>query len=192
MHLNEEQYRQIARYLPKQRGNVDIENRRLLEALIFRCRTGCAWRTMPGSFGNWHTIYTRLSRWSKNGVLDLVYAALASEGLKEARVFGLDSATVKAHPDAHGARKKRLSAGRAEGGTQKSTSWRPATLSSRASGGNAPAASAGRLLLDTLDPRQTTVGLAMDRAYSDDLTRLTAWALRYTPVVPPKRNRKSP
>ena len=60
------------------------------------------------------------------------------------------------------------------------------------SGGNEPDASAGRLLLETLDPRETTVDLAMDRAYSDDLTRMTAWSLRYNPVVPPKRNRKNP
>jgi transposase len=32
----------------------------------------------------------------------------------------------------------------------------------------------------------------MDRAYEDDKTRLSAWRLRYNPVVPPKRNRKSP
>jgi transposase len=29
----------------------------------------------------------------------------------------------------------------------------------------------------------------MDRAYEDDLTRLTAWRLRFNPVVPPKSNR---
>jgi len=57
---------------------------------------------------------------------------------------------------------------------------------------NEPDANAGRLLLETLDPRETTGDLAMDRAYSDDLTRTTAWSLRYNPVVPPKRNRKKP
>jgi transposase len=32
----------------------------------------------------------------------------------------------------------------------------------------------------------------MDRAYEDDTTRLTAWGLKYNPVVPPKKNRKNP
>jgi len=59
-------------------------------------------------------------------------------------------------------------------------------------GGNEPDAAAGRLLLETLDLRETTVDLVMDRAYSDDKTRMTAWMLRYNPVVPPKQNRKEP
>jgi transposase len=36
------------------------------------------------------------------------------------------------------------------------------------------------------------VVLLMDRAYEDDLTRLTAWELRFNPVVPPKSNRVHP
>ena len=58
--------------------------------------------------------------------------------------------------------------------------------------GNESDANAGRLLLETLDPRETAVDLAMDRAYSDNLTRMTAWSLRYNPIVPPKRNRRKP
>ena len=58
--------------------------------------------------------------------------------------------------------------------------------------GNVNDAPAGRLLLETLAPRESSVSLLMDRAYSDDVTRLTAWRLRYNPVVPPKRNRKNP
>jgi len=43
----EKQYHKIVGLLPKQRGNVDIENRDILEALIFRCKTGTPWRDMP-------------------------------------------------------------------------------------------------------------------------------------------------
>ena len=106
MYLSEEQYRQIAPRLPKQFGNVDIENRRLLEALMFRCKTGCAWRDILESYGSRHAIYTRFNRRSKNGVLKRTYAALAVQGLEASPVFGLDSTAVKAHPDAHGAEKK--------------------------------------------------------------------------------------
>jgi len=42
----------------------------------------------------------------KSGVLERVYTALAVEGLKMSPAFSLDSTAVKAHPDAHGARKK--------------------------------------------------------------------------------------
>ena len=107
MKLSENQYRQIEKLLPKQRGNVKIDNRRLLSALIYRCENGCSWRALPESFGSWHVIYVRLNRWAKSGVLERVYASLTAEGLKTISVFALDSTAAKVHPDAHGARKKR-------------------------------------------------------------------------------------
>jgi transposase len=62
----------------------------------------------------------------------------------------------------------------------------------RLSPGNASDAVEGRLLLDTIGPLEESVMLLMDRAYEDDRTRLTAWGLRFNPVVPPKRNRVNP
>jgi transposase len=106
MKLKENQYWQIAKLLPKQRGNVKVDNRDLLNALIYRCKNGCSWRALPESFGPWHTIFVRLDRWAKNGVLERVYTALAKAGLKDIQVYALDSTSVKVHPDAHGARKK--------------------------------------------------------------------------------------
>ena len=107
MKLKENQYRQIEKLLPRQRGNVKVENRNLLNALVYRCENGCSWRGLPQSFGPWHTIYVRIDRWAKNGALERVYTALAAQGLKGIQVYALDSTSVKARPDAHGARKKR-------------------------------------------------------------------------------------
>jgi transposase len=109
MELNEKQYRLIAGLLPIQRGNVKIPNHTLLNAPIYRCENGCKWRALPKAFGDWHTIYVRLDRWSENGVLDRVYATLAAEGLLDMSVGSLDSTAVKVHPDAHGAPKKTVS-----------------------------------------------------------------------------------
>jgi len=107
MKLKEVQYQQIEKLLPRQRGNVKINNRQLLAALIYRCQSGCSWRSLPQSFGSWHVIYVRLNRWAKSGVLERVYAALTAQGLTEKKTYALDSTAVKVHPDAHGARKKR-------------------------------------------------------------------------------------
>ena len=106
MELNEKQYQRIAELLPVQRGNVKIENRTLLNALIYRCENGCKWRALPESFGNWHSIYMRFDRWSENGVLERVYKALTAEGLMGCEVYALDSTAIKVHPDAQGALKK--------------------------------------------------------------------------------------
>ena len=106
MELSEKQYQRIAALLPVQRGNVKIENRTLLNALIYRCENGCKWRALPESFGNWHSIYVRFDRWSENGVLERVYKALSAEGLTGSEVYALDSTAIKVHPDAQGALKK--------------------------------------------------------------------------------------
>ena len=60
------------------------------------------------------------------------------------------------------------------------------------SGGNVSDAQAGRLLLETLGKQEHTVNLLMDKAYEDNKTRLTAWWLKFNPVVPPRRDRKNP
>ena len=68
--------------------------------------------------GNWHTIYMRLSRWAHNGVLERVFQQLQQQQLINLEVLGLDSTTVKVHPDGCGPLKKRgpQSVGRSRGG----------------------------------------------------------------------------
>jgi transposase len=108
MEITESQYERIADCLPRQRGNVSLTNLRLLNALLYVAEHGCKWRGLPKHFGNWHTIYTRMNRWSKAGVLDRVFARLQAEQILAIRIEGvcLDSTTIKVHPDGTGALKK--------------------------------------------------------------------------------------
>jgi transposase len=53
-------------------------------------------------------------------------------------------------------------------------------------------APAGRKLLSTLEPVESTVYMLMDRAYEGDETRQLVLDLGFTPVVPPKQNRLNP
>jgi len=109
MEITEEQYAHIKRALPVQRGNVSLTNLQLLNALLYVLENGCKWRGLPKHFGNWHTIYTRMNRWAKNGVLDRVFERLQLEQIVRVRIelFALDSTSVKVHPDETGALKKR-------------------------------------------------------------------------------------
>ena len=65
-------------------------------------------RGLPKRFGNWHTIYTRMNRWVKSGVLDAVFEKLQREQLIRIKVeaISMDSAIVKVHPGGTGAFKK--------------------------------------------------------------------------------------
>jgi transposase len=108
MEIFEEQYKRIAFSLPRQRGNVRVTNLQFLNALLYVAEHGCKWRGLPKRFGPWHTIYTRMNRWSKNGVLDQVFELLQREQFVRIRIESvkLDSTTVKVHPDGTGALKK--------------------------------------------------------------------------------------
>ena len=58
--------------------------------------------------------------------------------------------------------------------------------------GQAHDAPAGRTLLHGLGPQPATPALVMDRAYEGQETRYLAVALGFTPVVPPRQNRRAP
>lgn len=109
MELSRQQFDRIADCLPRQRGNVSLTNLKLINALLYVVEHGCKWRGLPKHFGNWHTIYTRMNRWSKAGVLDRVFARLQAEQILAIRIecVSLDSTTIKVHPDGTGALKKR-------------------------------------------------------------------------------------
>jgi transposase len=103
-----EQYEKIKDSLPIQRGNVKLQNLEVLNAILFVAEQGCKWRGLPARFGKWHSVYTRMNRWAKNGVLDRVFEKLQTEQIVRIKIeaFSLDSTSVKVHPDGTGALKK--------------------------------------------------------------------------------------
>jgi len=108
MEITAEQFERIKDSLPVQRGNVSLTNLQILNAILYVAEQGCKWRGLPARFGNWHTIYTRMNRWSKNGVLDRVFEKLQQEQIVRIKIeaFCLDSTSIKVHPDGAGALKK--------------------------------------------------------------------------------------
>jgi transposase len=106
--ITEAQYRRIEPILPRQRGNVRLSNLEVLNAILYVAEQGCKWRGLPKHFGNWHTIYTRMNRWSKSGVLDRLFEKLQREQVVRIKIeaVSLDSTIVKVHPDGTGALKK--------------------------------------------------------------------------------------
>ena len=108
MEITEAQFQRIESELPRQRGNVRVTNLQFLNALLYVAEQGCKWRGLPKRFGPWHTIYTRMNRWSKNGVLDQVFERLQKEQIIRIKIEAvkMDSTIVKVHPDGTGALKK--------------------------------------------------------------------------------------
>ena len=116
MQINREQYTKIKHILPKQRGNVRIDNFAFINALLYICENGCKWRRLPKEYGYWHVIYKRFRRWVESGVIDNLFRELHVQDILKVNTpdaLFMDSKIVPVHPDACGALKKavnRLSA----------------------------------------------------------------------------------
>ena len=79
-------------------------HRPVVEGVIYRLRTGVAWRDLPAEFGSWQTVHRRHQTWSRDGTWDKVLAALQSAadaaGELDWRV-SVDSTIARVHQ--HGA-----------------------------------------------------------------------------------------
>ena len=132
MEITQAQFAKIEDCLPRQRGNVSLSNLAVLNAILFVAEHGCKWRGLPKRFGNWHTIYTRMNRWSKSGVLARVFEQLQRAQVVRIKIeaVSLDSTSIKVHPDGTGALKKTVlkpSASPGAAGTQRFI-WLPRML----------------------------------------------------------------
>ena len=109
MAITPEQFALIQHCLPKQRGNVSMSNLQVVNAMLYVAEHGCKWRGLPKRFGNWHTVYTRMRRWTEAGVMDRMFEALQREQIVRIKIeaVSLDSTSIKVHPDGTGALKKR-------------------------------------------------------------------------------------
>ncbi|CAD0298385.1 hypothetical protein NCPPB940_39900 [Xanthomonas hortorum pv. taraxaci] len=132
MEITPAQFSLIEHCLPAQRGNVSMTNLQVVNAILYVAEHGCKWRGLPKRFGNWHTVYTRMNRWAKAGVLDRMFAQLQKSQIVRIKIeaVSLDSTSVKVHPDGTGALKKtarRPSASPAVDGTPRFI-WLPQML----------------------------------------------------------------
>ena len=199
MEITEEQYARIKDSLPVQRGNVTLTNLQVLNAILYVAEQGCKWRGLPKRFGRWHTIYMRMNRWAKNGVLDRVFEQLQREQIVRVRIeaFSIDSTSVKVHPDGTGALKKRTTSHRqiprrmehqGSYGCRGCSDCHSLCAVSRPR----PRCAARARLAGRVGSMPEGLPLLMDRAYEGNETRQLVLDLGMIPVVPPKSNRLHP
>src|SRR3954453_12291029 len=93
--------------LPGRIGHVGVtaqDNRRFVEAVLYRYRAGIPWRDLPERFGDWKNVHRRFSRWAKSGVWQRLFELLAPDADNEYAM--IDSTIVRAHQHSAGAQKK--------------------------------------------------------------------------------------
>ena len=51
----------------------------MIEAILWKHRTGAPWRDLPGEFGSWNSVFSRFNRWSKAGLWQTILEVLRIE-----------------------------------------------------------------------------------------------------------------
>ena len=79
--LSEEQWQRVAPLLPKlrSRGRPFVENRRVLEGILWVLRSGARWRDLPREYPSASTCWRRLRDWEERGVWLRLWRAFLSE-----------------------------------------------------------------------------------------------------------------
>ena len=101
------QMRRLSPHFPLSHGIARVDDRRVLSGIIYVIRNGLQWRDAPAAYGPHKTLYNRFVRWSRLGVFDRIFAALAAEGGPPERLM-IDSTHLKAHRTAASLLKKGL------------------------------------------------------------------------------------
>lgn len=104
--LTDDQWELIDPLMPSsvgKRGRSFGDHRRVVEGMIYRYRTGVAWRDLPSDFGPWQTVWKRHRRFAGDGTWDRVLSALLARadaaGLVDWDV-AVDSTVNRAHQHA--------------------------------------------------------------------------------------------
>jgi transposase len=84
-------------------GRPFADERRTVEAVVWRLRNGARWRAVPAELGPWWRAAQLHRRWAKAGVWARLFAALRDAGRPELAELFLDGTSVRAHAKAAGA-----------------------------------------------------------------------------------------
>nr|WP_234323394.1 IS5 family transposase [Streptomyces bikiniensis] len=121
--LSDAEWEFVRPLLPESlRGRKRLDDRRVLNGIVWKFRTGTAWRDVPERYGPWATLHTRFRRWAADGTFERMLRAAQAKADAAGDIewlVSVDSTIVRAHQHAAGARKGGLrdpALGRSRGG----------------------------------------------------------------------------
>jgi len=196
VHLQANEWTKILAFL-RTRQAIYIGNearcRRFLDGVVWAMRSGAQWRLLPGVYGKWNSLYTRLARWCDKGVWTALLEHFADD--PDVANLMIDSPLVRAPPCAAGAPAAQAgqasqALGRSRGGftTQSHVSvdaqGRPLRI--RLTAGQGHASTQAPELTDSFDYEH----LIADRSYAANKFLALIHAHHAIPVIPPRANRR--
>jgi len=175
-------------YPPAPTGRPRADLRRVLDAIIFRLRSGCQWNHLPERFGPDSTVHGWFQRFVRDGALEEIWAQLVREcealGAVEWEWQAADGVMGKSRFE--GAKRGPNPTDRAKQGTKKSviveTSGGP--LGVAIEGANVHdtkllAATIDAIVVERPDPDEVVQHLCLDKAYDNPTGQAGCEAARY-------------
>ena len=102
--LSDEEWSIMEPLLPQNSRGVDrVDDRRVINGILWRFRAGCSWDDVPDRYGPRTTLYNRFVRWRRAGVWDRLLQAVC-EGY-DGEIVMIDSSCMRVHQ--HGASGKK-------------------------------------------------------------------------------------
>ena len=104
--LTDAQWERISLFMPSSEGVKSRpfrDHRQVVEGVIYRFRTGIAWRDLPVSFGPWQTVWKRHRRYAGDGTWDRVLARILAEADVVGKIdwsVSVDATIARAHQHA--------------------------------------------------------------------------------------------
>ncbi|MFF7892555.1 transposase [Streptomyces sp. NPDC007907] len=67
--LTDQEWELLAPLIPRvSTGRPRVEDRRVINGMVYKIRTGISWRDLPERYGPWKTVYTRFVRYALDGI----------------------------------------------------------------------------------------------------------------------------
>ena len=102
--LSDKDWSVIDPLLPRKwRGTPRVDDRRTLNGILWRFRTGSPWRDVPERYGPYTTCYNRFVRWQRSGVWDRLLKAVSAA--HDGDIVMIDSSCVRVHQHAANGKK---------------------------------------------------------------------------------------
>ncbi|MEU0647703.1 IS5 family transposase [Streptomyces umbrinus] len=102
--LTDQEWELLAPLIPRAAtGRPRVEDRQIINGMVYKIRTGISWRDLPERYGPWKTVYTRFRRYALDGVFTRALQQIQAHADAAGDIDWLvqiDSTVVRAHQHA--------------------------------------------------------------------------------------------
>ncbi|MEQ1418164.1 IS5 family transposase [Acinetobacter indicus] len=165
-------------------------SRNIMEAILWKLRTGATWRDIPQEFCPWQTAYNRFNRWASKGLWNKFFFRL--RGVLDQEWVFIDGSYIRVHQHASGARNGfERAIGQSRGGrTTKihlATDANGLLIDFKITGGGVHDSQVAKQLIDTVGE---ATYLIADKGYDAEHIRIYAQNKDMIPIIPMRSNSK--